>query len=127
MQDKSKIPTGYQRIIPYLIMNNAIGFFDFTENVFGAEEKYRQMRDNKVLMHGEVNIGGNYIMFADATDQFPPQNAGMFIYVDDCDATYKLALENGATSVMPPANQDYGRSSGVKDGLGNTWWITTGK
>ncbi len=126
MEDKSKIPTGYQRIIPYLIINNAIDFYDFTKNVFGAEEKYRQMRDEKVLMHGEVNIGGNYIMFADATENHSAQNAGMFIYVDDCDSVYKKALINEALPVMEPADQSYGRSAGIKDPFGNTWWITTG-
>ncbi|WP_431200968.1 hypothetical protein ACQ86K_30970 [Mucilaginibacter sp. P19] len=25
---------------------------------------------------------------------------------------------------MPPADQPYGRSAGVKDPFGNTWWIT---
>lgn len=126
MEDNSKIPAGYQRIIPYLIINHATDFFDFTKNVFGSEEKYRQMRDEKVLMHGEVNIGGSYIMFADATENFPPQNAGMFIYVEDCDGIYKKAMANGALSVMEPSNQSYGRSAGVKDPFGNTWWITTG-
>ncbi|MVN21669.1 VOC family protein [Mucilaginibacter arboris] len=126
MKDKSRIPEGYQRIIPYLIIHNALDFFNFTKNVFDAEEKYRQMRDEKVLMHGEVNIGGNYIMFADATEGHPAQNAGMFIYVDDCDEVYKKALVNEASSIMEPSDQSYGRSAGVKDSFGNTWWITTG-
>jgi len=49
------------------------------------------------------------------------------VYVEDADAAYKLALDNGATSLMPPADQDYGRTCGVKDPFGNTWWITSVK
>lgn len=121
---KLNIPEGYQQIMPYLIIENAEAFFEFTKNVFGGVEKNKTMRDEKLIMHGEVSIGDSCIMFADTTDQYKVQNAGMFIYIDDCDSTYQKALDNGAESIMPPADQSYGRSAGVKDPFGNTWWIT---
>jgi PhnB protein len=119
------IPEGYQRIMPYLIIEDASAFFDFTKNVFGAEEKFKIMRTETIIMHAEINIGGSVIMFADVTEQFKSQTAGLFIYVDDCDNVYKKALDNGAISIMEPADQEYGRSSGVMDQFGNTWWITS--
>jgi PhnB protein len=119
------IPEGYQRIMPYLIIKDASAFFDFTKNVFGAEEKFKIMRTETIIMHAEISIGASVIMFADATEQFGKQTAGLFIYVDDCDSVYKKALDNGAISVMEPADQEYGRSSGVTDQFGNTWWITS--
>jgi PhnB protein len=119
------IPEGYQHVMPYLIVKDAPAFLDFTQKVFGAEEKYKAMRDEKLIQHGEINIGGSVIMFADATEQHQEQPAGFFIYVDDCDAVYKKALENGATTVTEPADQSYGRSAGVKDAFGNTWWLTS--
>ncbi|MDB5152694.1 MAG: hypothetical protein JWR54_1445 [Mucilaginibacter sp.] len=119
------IPEGYQRIMPYLIIEDASAFFDFTKNVFGAEEKIKIMRTETIIMHAEISIGGSVIMFADATEQFGKQTAGLFIYVDDCDNVYKKALDNGAISIMEPADQEYGRSSGVMDQFGNTWWITS--
>ncbi len=64
-------------------------------------------------------------MFADSTEDFKPRPAGLFIYVADADETYKTAIDAGATSIMEPANQSYGRSCGVADIFGNTWWITT--
>jgi uncharacterized glyoxalase superfamily protein PhnB len=64
-------------------------------------------------------------MFCDATDQWKPQTANMFIYVPDADVTYNKALEEGATSVMPPVDQNYGRACGVIDPFGNTWCITS--
>ena len=118
------IPEGYQAIMPYLIIENAPAFFQFTKNVFGAEEKHRTMRTETLIMHAEINIGGSCIMFADATEQFKVQTAGLFIYVDDCDSVYQKALDNGASNVMEPTDQEYGRSAGVKDPFGNTWWIT---
>ncbi|MDT3404053.1 VOC family protein [Mucilaginibacter terrae] len=118
------IPAGYQRIMPYLIVKDAAAFFTFMQTVFGATEKMKVMRDEHTYMHAEMQIGDATIMFTDATEQFPAQNAGLFIYVADCDGTYKKATDNGASTIMPPANQDYGRSCGVLDAFGNTWWIT---
>jgi PhnB protein len=118
------IPEGYQQIMPYLIVEDAGAFLNFTKNVFDAREKYIAMRTETLIMHAEISIGESVIMFADATEQFNKQTAGLFIYVDDCDSVYKKALDNGGISAMEPADQEYGRSAGVKDPFGNTWWIT---
>ncbi len=122
---KSNIPEGYNQVMPYLIVENAAAFMEFTQKVFGAEEKFKAMRDEKLIMHAEISIGSSVIMIADATESYKPQPAGLFVYVDDCDTTYNNALANGATSVSVPADQSYGRSAGVKDAFGNTWWITS--
>lgn len=119
------VPEGYQRIMPYLIIEDAAAFINFTKNVFEAEEKLKIMRTETIIMHAEISIGGSIIMFADVTGQVAKQTTGLFIYVDDCDSVHKKALDNGAISLMEPASQEYGRSSGVKDPFGNTWWITT--
>ena len=121
---KAAIPEGYQTIMPYLIVKDAPAFSTFMQTVFGATEKCREMRDEKTIMHAELDINGSTIMFADATEVYKVQNAGIFIYVDDCDEVYKKALKNGATSVTEPNDQPYGRTSGVNDPYGNTWWIT---
>ena len=118
------IPEGYQTVMPYLIVKNAAKFSEFTQKVFGATEKNRHMRDEDIIMHAEVAIGGSVIMFADSTAQFNERTTGLFVYVEDADETYQKALDAGATSLMPPADQPYGRSSGVVDPFGNTWWIT---
>jgi PhnB protein len=119
------IPESYQQIMPYLVIENATAFFSFTQNVFGAKEKYKAMRTDSLIMHAEIQIGDGVIMFADATEQFTKQTAGLFIYVDDCDTVYQKALDNGATTAMPPADQSYGRSGGITDPFGNTWWLTS--
>lgn len=122
--EKQQLPNGYQTVMPYLIINDAAGFMAFTQKVFGATEKMKHMRDEHVIMHGEIEIGGSIIMFAESTSEYPQQPGGLFICVDDADATYKKALDAGAASIMPPADQDYGRSCGIKDAHGNSWWIT---
>jgi PhnB protein len=120
-----KIPEGYQQIMPYLIVENAAEFLNFTKNVFGAVEKHKTMRTETLIMHAEISIGNSVIMFADATPEHAKQNAGLFTYVDNCDAVYEKGLANGASTRMPPADQSYGRSAGIVDPFGNTWWITS--
>lgn len=120
-----KIPPNYQTVTPYLIVNNASAFSAFTQEVFGATETLKVMRDENTIMHAEIMIGGSAIMFADSTDTYGLNTAGLFIYVEDADATYKKAIDAGATVITPLADQPYGRSGGVKDPFGNSWWITS--
>jgi len=103
-----KVPEGYQRVMPYLIVKDAARFLD--ENL---------------IRHAEIKIGESVIMFADATEQFAPRPAGFMIYVEDADRTYNKAIEAGAASIMPMSDQEYGRSGGVADPFGNVWWPTT--
>ena len=121
------IPERHQTVIPYLIVRNAGDFLSFMKNVFDAKESYKAMRDEHTIQHAELSIGGSTIMFADATDQYKPQPAGLFIYVNNADETFKKAVEAGAATVTEIADQPYGRSGGVKDPFGNTWWITSVK
>jgi uncharacterized glyoxalase superfamily protein PhnB len=120
------IPEGYQAVMPYLILKDAKGFLDFTQKVFDAKEKYKEFReDGSTIRHVEVSISGSVIMFAESTEQFPVQTANFFVYVENADDTYSLALKNGATSINEPADQSYGRTCGVSDPNGNVWWITS--
>ncbi|CAN5453258.1 VOC family protein [soil metagenome] len=118
-------PEGYNRVIPYLILKDGLGFLDFAAMVFGGEKQQTHYQeDGKTLMHGEIRLDDSYVMVGEASDQWKVANAGMFIYVANTDETYQKALDNGATSIMPISNQSYGRTCGVKDAWGNTWWIT---
>src|SRR3954465_8589653 len=120
-----EIPEGYQQVMPYLVVNDAQSFFNFMQRVFNATEKYKAMRDETKIADAELQIGKSTIMFADSTEQWKAQTAGLFVYVTDADETYKKALAEGATSIMEMSNQSYGRSGGVTDPFGNTWWITS--
>ena len=122
--EKPNFPSDYQQVMPYLIIKNAAGFMKFMQDVFGAKEKSMHMRDEHVIMHGEITVGESVIMFADSTDAFPPRTGGFFIYVTDADAVYNKALAAGATAITPMADMPYGRSGGIIDPFGNTWWPT---
>jgi len=52
----------------------------------------------------------------------------IYVYVPDVDATYQRALAAGATSIAQPSDKPWkGRSAGLKDSFGNTWYIETYK
>lgn len=127
MANNLNIPQGYQAVMPYLIVDNPVGLQQFMTTVLGATLKMHQPNPDGGFGHAEVTIGDSCIMFSNSMPEWGANTAGLFVYVEDADKAYKLALENGATSIMPPADQPYGRSSGVKDPFGNTWWITSVK
>ncbi|MCE6990909.1 glyoxalase/bleomycin resistance/extradiol dioxygenase family protein [Dyadobacter sp. CY323] len=122
-----KIPNGHQSVMPYLMLDGAARFKDFTTKVFDGEitsTHYQEDMPDKIK-HSEVKISGSTIMFCDSRPEWPAHPANMFVYVENADDTYQKALSEGATSIMEPADQDYGRSCGVADPCGNVWWITS--
>jgi uncharacterized glyoxalase superfamily protein PhnB len=119
-------PQGYSTVSPYLIVDGASRTIDFLVRVFGAVELRRFPDATGRLMHAEVRIGDSVIMLADGGEGWPPIPAHVHTYVSDVDATYKVALEAGATSVQAPVKkEDEDRRGGVKDTGGTTWWIAT--
>jgi PhnB protein len=122
-----KIPNQYNQLMPYLILKKSADFIQFMEKVFDAKEQMIVPAQDGSIMHGELKVGDAVVMFAEAGDQFPVMTAGMFIYVDNADTTYKKALDAAAITVegQEPSDKDYGRACGVKDPFGNTWWITS--
>jgi PhnB protein len=121
-----KIPSHYNRLMPYMIIPNAGAFVIFMKEVFGAEEQIIVPRSEGVIMHGELRIGEAVIMFADVTPEFLARPAGIFIYVESVADTYTKAIAAGAISVMEPVQQPYGFTCGFKDVFGNDWWPTEG-
>ena len=120
-----EIPKGHQAVMPYLMLNSASEFIEFVKKVFGGEQTFKRMRDEQRIMHAEVQVNGSTIMFCDSTEEWPAQTANLFIYVENADEAFHKAIAAGAEEVMELSDQDYGRTCGVKDPVGNTWWITS--
>lgn len=64
-------------------------------------------------------------MCAESVEDWLPQTAGLFTYVENADESFRKAKEAGAETIMEPVDREYGRSCGVKDPCDNTWWITS--
>ena len=122
---QTKMPEGYNQVMPYLILHNAAGFIDFMQQVFGATEHSRHMTEENTIMHAEIEVGDSVIMIGEASALYPPSPSGMFIYVPDADEAYARAIAAGSLSILPIEDKPYGRTGGVTDPFGNTWWVTT--
>jgi PhnB protein len=133
-QPTSCVPPGYHSIQPYLIFENTTDAIAFYSKVFGATERLCMREDSGRVAHAEIQLGDSCIMMADerpaieafAVNHFGGSPITLMVYVPDCDAVYKRAIEAGAANVREPADQPHGdRTAGVRDPFGYTWWIST--
>lgn len=128
------IPDGYTAITPYLVIANASEAIAFYEKAFGAKERFRMPGKDGKLMHAEIEIDGAALMISDEFPEWGQKSplalggtpASIFLYVTDCDARFKQAVDAGAKVVMPPADMFWGdRFSKVIDPFGHEWSIVT--
>lgn len=133
MVDKS--PTGASQITPMLTYDDAAAAIDFLARAFGFDEVMRlDMADGRVG-HAELELqGGGRIMIASAFPDmglFSPQGfegrcSQLYVYVDDVDAHYTKAVEEGAEILVPPQDQFYGdRRYQAADPEGHIWLFAT--
>jgi PhnB protein len=120
------IPDGWHTITPYIVVEGAAKFIEFLTQAFDAKVKERMVRPDGKVAHAEVWVGDSILMLGETTAEAKLQSAGIYLYVPDVDATYRRALQAGATSVAEPADQFYGdRNARVRDAWGNFWGIAT--
>ena len=120
------VPDTYHTVTPYLVVKGASQLVDFITRAFGAREVHLMKGTNCEVLHGDFTIGDSHQMLGEANGPWTPQPSAIYLYLPDCDATYKQALAAGGTSVQEPKTQFYGdRHGAVKDPCGNTWWIAT--
>lgn len=119
-----KIPPQYNRLMPYLIVPGAATFIEFMKQVFSATVQMTVPGEGGTIMHGEIRLGDNVIMLAEASALFPAKPAGMFVYVENVKDVYEKAIASGAVSIMEPVQKDYGLTCGFSDPFGNDWWPT---
>ena len=134
MADVKPIPDGYPQIIPYLTIDGAAEAIEFYSKVFGARERMRMPSPDGRIGHAELEIGDGLIMLSDEHPEMNvhgPKSIGgspvtIAVYVEDVDAVFQRATENGASSTREVENQFYGDRSGqFEDPFGHKWSIAT--
>lgn len=119
-----KPPHGFLPLTPYFTVEDADRLIRFAVAVFGA----RILKDSRYpdgrVQHARLQIEDSLIMLNQASDEFSATVSQMHLYVDDVDATYNRALQEGASSLMAPMVRPHGdRMAGFADPTGNIWWV----
>lgn len=87
--------------------------------------------DGKVR-HAEVRIGESVLMIHDEFPEFSQMKSvqaqggspvHLFASFADVDAVYGQAVEAGVKAMGPLEDKPYGRTAGVVDPFGLTWWL----
>jgi PhnB protein len=127
----SPVPSGYRRVTPYLVVPDVNAVIDFVKKTFGGEEIFRAV-GSAGGYHCEIRVEDSMLMIGGGGAGVAWKGEAMLgafhVYVRDCDAAHKRALEAGGKSLNEPADQEYGeRSASVIDAAGNHWYIATRK
>lgn len=134
MKATSHIYPGAHTLNVYITLKDCKKAIDWYKKVFGAKEIGMLTMPDGKIGHGEIEIEGSLLMVADenlewgnkAPETIGGNPASLALYVKDCDAFFKKAVDAGATVVMPVADQFYGDRSGqVMDPFGYKWSIIT--
>ncbi|HEY1241927.1 MAG TPA: VOC family protein [Bryobacteraceae bacterium] len=131
MSTSTSTAAGFRTITPFLIHAQAPELVDFIKPTFGAEELKRETGAEAYGFYAEVRIGDTVIIIGGGTAaQWGNLPSALHVYVDDCDAAYRRAIDAGAVTLMgargEPADRPYGeRSAFVEDAFGNYWYIAT--
>ncbi len=128
------LPDGASRIMPMLTYDNAGDAIEFLCRVFGFQESFRlDMPDGKIG-HAELCYKDGVIMLASAfpdmglmsPQEFEGRYAQLYVYVDDVDAHFAQAKEEGADIIAEPEDMFYGdRRYQVADIEGHQWFFAT--
>ena len=114
----------YRTLTPYLVVPDADAEMHFLTTAFGATEVSCQRNGDGTVMHAELKIGDSLVMLGQASSQWKPLSAALYLWVPDVDEVYARALDAGATSQSAPEDKPYGhRNAGVVDKNGITWWV----
>ncbi len=120
------IPEGFHAVTSYLTVPGVPKLMEFLEKAFDARLIMRMDGPGGRVMHGEMKIGDSIVMMGEPQGPWQPRPCNIYLYVNDCDAVYRKAVEAGAKSINEPQDQFYGdRSAAIEDPSGNNWWIAT--
>src|SRR5438093_13647615 len=104
-----RVPEGYRRVTPHLVVRDGAAAIEFYKKAFGAIEKRRAPGpDGKSIMHAELQIGDSIIFLNDECPEMgalsPIALKGTPVtvhpYLVDVDSQYQQARSSGAPLMM---------------------------
>jgi PhnB protein len=113
-----------------LTCKSASDALDFYTKAFGATELFRMGGPDGSVAHAEFMLGTSHLFISGESPEYHAQAmpegtlaaCSFTIASDDCDASFARALSAGATSLLEPRDQFWGkRTALVKDPFGYRW------
>lgn len=127
------IPEGFHSVTPMFVFKDARKAIEFYKRAFGAQERFAMPGpDGKGVMHAELRIGDSIIMMSEENPQQPCKSAetiggspvSFYLYLENVDEAFRIALEAGAESRMPVQDMFWGDRTGtVQDPFGYSWTL----
>jgi PhnB protein len=112
-------PEGWHNLTHRIVVRDPAALVRFLKDAFGARGEHRADAPS------QMRIGDSLVMVSGVGPRAETASF-LYLYVDDADATYRRALEAGATSLEAPQDTPYGdRRAMVTDPFGNDWQIAT--
>jgi PhnB protein len=118
---------------PRLTFKDAGKAIEFYKQAFGAKETMR-FEVGGSIPHAEIMLGNSHVMLTEEWpegNRFSPETLGnspvmMSLSVPDVDKFFAHAIGAGAETVIPIADQFYGRREGtLRDPFGYLWSVST--
>jgi uncharacterized glyoxalase superfamily protein PhnB len=128
------IPEGYHSLTPGLTVQDAAKAIEFYKRAFQATERSRMAGPDGRVMHAELQIGDSLFMIGeemvDRGVRGPKSIGGtavsLNLYLENCDATFKQAVDAGAKALQPVEVMFWGDRYGkVEDPFGHVWGLCT--
>ncbi len=129
------VPAGMHTVTPSMTIAGCVKAIDFYTRALGAEELDRHMApDGKTVWHAALKIGDSVLFMNDEMEAMTgpapgpgrPSPARLWLYVPDCDAAFRRAVDAGAKVKMPLEDMFWGDRCGVvTDPFGYDWTIAS--
>ena len=120
-------PKGYNSVSPYFVVDGAKKLIELLIKIFNAESLRQYDTPDGTIMHAEIKIDDSVLMFGNASEQFPPNQLLVHIYVPNVDEVFKRAIALGCEPLEHPKVRkgDPDKRGSFKDFAGNVWSIGT--
>jgi PhnB protein len=133
-----------RRVAPNLIVRDAARALEFYRKVLGAEPAYVSRLPGGKVLHAQLKVGETVFLVSEENMGMPEAEFSRFehgmrtrsphalngtsvvleLYVDDLEATFQRAMENGAVIKMPISDTFYGDRLGqFEDPFGQVWGV----
>jgi PhnB protein len=128
------IPEGYSTVTPVLVHEDTRKAIEWYRKALGAEGGEVSADPDGKVLHAAIRIGGSTLMLHDemmgakSARRLGGSPVELFVYVDDCDAVFRRAVDAGAVVGEPLSDQFWGDRWGtLTDPFGFCWQIATHK